>query len=87
MLIPILRLVLLGLAALLPLPALAGPPFITDDPEPTDKGRWEIYNFVGGTREPDSNATQFGVDLNYGPVKDVQLTATLPLAVQTGQPS
>jgi len=84
--IPILRLVLLGLAALLPLPALAGPPFITDDPEPTDKGRWEIYNFVGGTREPDSNATQFGVDLNYGPVKDVQLTATLPLAVQTGQP-
>lgn len=86
MLIPVLRRALLGLAALLPVPALAGPPFITDDPEPTDTGHWEIYNFVGGTLEPDNSATRFGVDANYGPVKDVQLTATLPLAVQTGQP-
>jgi hypothetical protein len=77
---------LAGIAALLPWPALAGPPFVTDDPEPTDPGHWEIYNFALGTYQPGNASTQFGVDVNYGPVKDIQLTATLPLAVQTGQP-
>ncbi|KUR74686.1 hypothetical protein [Novosphingobium sp. FSW06-99] len=74
------------MAALIPLPAYAGPPFVTDDPEPTDPGHWEIYNYAGGTLQPGNNATQFGWDINYGPVKDVQLTTTLPLATQTGQP-
>jgi len=60
-------------------PALAGPPYITDDPVPTDTGHWEIYTFADGAglhRDFDADA---GLDLNYGPVKDVQLTATLPL--------
>ena len=26
-----------------PATAWAGPPFLTDDPEPTDTGHWEIY--------------------------------------------
>ena len=26
--------------------ASAGPPFVSDDPEPTDTGYWEIYNFA-----------------------------------------
>lgn len=60
--------------------ALAGPPYQTDDPEPTELGRWEIYNFVdvdgrGGTFEGEA-----GLDLNYGAAKGLQLTATLPLA-------
>ena len=73
----------LALAALLLVPAapaLAGPPYETDDPEPTDLGHWEIYNFVaaeGAHRDWDGVV---GVDLNYGAVKDVQLTATLPIA-------
>ena len=29
-------------------PAAAGPPFLSDDPEPTDRGHWEIYDFVSG---------------------------------------
>ena len=34
---------LITLAALaLAAPASAGPPFITDDPQPTHLGRWEI---------------------------------------------
>ena len=70
----------------LPSPALAGPPFITDDAEPTDYHKWEIYNFVGGAREDGSTVTNFGVDLNYGGLRDVQLTATLPLQVGAGQP-
>ena len=69
--------ILLAIAA----PALAGPPYETDDPQPTDLGHWEIYNFVaadGVHRDWDGTV---GVDLNYGPVKDVQLTATLPIVL------
>jgi hypothetical protein len=61
-------------------PAVAGPPYITDDPIPTDTGHWEIYAFTDGEAlHPDVDADA-GVDLNYGPVKDVQLTTTLPLS-------
>jgi hypothetical protein len=61
-------------------PEFAGPPYITDDPVPTDTGHWEIYAFTDGEGlHPDFDADT-GVDFNYGPVKDVQLTATLPLS-------
>lgn len=61
-------------------PAFAGPPYQTDDPEPTELGHWEIYNFVdvdalGGTIDGEG-----GVDLNYGAARGLQLTATLPVA-------
>jgi hypothetical protein len=29
-------------------PATAGPPFVTDDPEPVDNGHWEVYAFSDG---------------------------------------
>ncbi|HMI40037.1 MAG TPA: hypothetical protein VK485_02255 [Sphingomicrobium sp.] len=60
-------------------PAFAGPPYETDDPEPTETGHWEIYAFTsleGRGANVDGTA---GLDLNYGPVKGVQLTATLPI--------
>ena len=78
--------VLAGLALLVPGLALAGPPFITDDPEPTDTHKWEIYNFASGAREDGATTTDFGLDLNYGALKDVQLTATLPMQAAPGQP-
>ena len=61
-------------------PALAGPPYLTDDPIPTDTGHWEIYAFAGGEGFGSALDAGAGTDLNYGPVKDVQLTATLPLS-------
>ena len=61
-------------------PAFAGPPYITDDPIPTDTGHWEIYAFTNGEGRRSTFDTDAGFDLNYGPVKDVQLTATLPLS-------
>jgi hypothetical protein len=67
-------------------PAWAGPPFVTDDPEPTDYHKWEIYNYLDGTRADGITAAEFGLDLNYGGFKDVQLTATLPLQTQSGAP-
>lgn len=63
-------------------PAFAGPPFITDDPEPTDTGHWEIYAFSDGQDGSSSADIDAGLDLNYGPVRDVQLTATLPLSFE-----
>jgi len=84
---PLTRIALTTVLALacaqLPLrPAYAGPPFVTDDPEPTDFVHWEIYNFVSGDEIPGGPSGETGVDLNYGGGKDLQLTATLPLAFQ-----
>ncbi|HEY3814346.1 MAG TPA: hypothetical protein VGL66_14075 [Caulobacteraceae bacterium] len=59
-------------------PAFAGPPFLTDDPQPTDQGHWEIYNFVDGVHTPGDTSGEAGLDLNYGGAKDLQLTAVIP---------
>jgi hypothetical protein len=64
--------------ALLTHPALAGPPFVADDPEPTDTGHFEIYTFDNGTHTRAGTAGEAGIDFNYGAAPDVQLTATLP---------
>lgn len=61
-------------------PAGAGPPYLTDDPVPTDTGHWEIYSFTTGEGHGSNLDDDLGFDLNYGPVKGVQLTATLPLS-------
>jgi hypothetical protein len=76
--IRLLKRLFLLLIALLAVPALAGPPYATDDPVPTDTGHWEIYSFVDRTFDAGTPSGVFGLDLNYGPVEDVQLTATLP---------
>lgn len=64
--------------ALLVRSAMAGPPFITDDPEPTDPGHFEIYTFDNGTNSRAGTAGEAGIDFNYGAAPDLQLTATLP---------
>ena len=61
-------------------PAIAGPPYLTDDPVPTDTGHWEIYAFTSGEGRHSSMDGDTGFDLNYGPIAGVQLTATLPLS-------
>lgn len=61
-------------------PALAGPPYLTDDPAPTETGHWEIYAFTAGEGAHGAVDLDARFDLNYGAVKDVQLTATLPLS-------
>ncbi len=71
-----------GVAAALMMrtPALAGPPYLSDDPEPTDPGHWEIYNYVIGINGTAGLAGEGGFDINYGAARDLQLTAVLPLA-------
>jgi hypothetical protein len=61
--------------------AKAGPPFLTDDPEPTDTGHWEIYApFADVDGRGGDYGGGFGAELNYGPAKDVQLTVGLPVS-------
>jgi len=60
--------------------AHAGPPYVTDDPQPTDEGHYEIYLFAGGALARDGSGGAGGIDFNYGAASDLQLTAVLPLA-------
>jgi hypothetical protein len=69
------------LAVLGPQPALAGPPFITDDPEPVDYGHWEVYGFSMATQTHDNTSgTLAGVEVNYGAAPNLQLHVIAPLA-------
>jgi|SRR5580693_9175145 hypothetical protein len=59
-------------------PALAGPPYVSDDPEPTDYKHFEIYTFNNGTATRSDIGGETGIDFNYGAAPDLQLTATVP---------
>ena len=61
-------------------PAQAGPPYITDDPEPTDYQHYEIYLFANGSKAVDGTTGESGIDFNYGALPDLQLTAVVPMA-------
>jgi hypothetical protein len=56
----------------------AGPPFETDDPEPTEYGHWEIY--FGATAQQIQGQGWTGtvpfLELNYGGLPDIQLSLT-----------
>jgi len=61
-------------------PALAGPPYITDDPEPTDLGHWEVFAYASGVHAAGDTAGEGGVDINYGAAKELQLNLVVPEA-------
>jgi hypothetical protein len=70
-----------GLNMMLAAHTLAGPPFVTDDPEPVDYQHWEFYiasmhSKLGG----DWSGTAPQVELNYGAVPDLQLHLIAPVA-------
>ena len=60
-------------------PAFAGPPYISDDTQPTDYKHFEIYTFSSGTATREGVRGAAGIDFNYGAAPDLQLTATLPV--------
>jgi hypothetical protein len=51
-------------------PALAGPPYVSDDPEPTDYKHFEIYTFNSGTAMRGDTSGTSGIDFNYGAAPD-----------------
>jgi hypothetical protein len=70
-------------AAALTTAAFAGPPFVSDDPQPTPYRHWEIYSFTNGTNTRDGTTGEAGFDFNYGAGPDLQLTATLPAGFES----
>jgi Putative MetA-pathway of phenol degradation len=59
--------------------AFAGPPYHSDDPEPTDYRHYEIYAFTNGIVNQDGTSGAGGIDFNYGGAPNLQLTATFPI--------
>lgn len=63
------------------LTARAGPPFVTDDPEPVDYQHWEFYLASQHTQTADGWAgTAPHFELNYGVITNMQLHLIAPLA-------
>ena len=60
--------------------AFAGPPFLTDDPQPTDLHHYEIYSFAAFDQARGQQSGAAGLDFNYGAAENLQLTAVLPYA-------
>jgi hypothetical protein len=69
-----------GLHLILATRTFAGPPFLTDDPEPVDYQHWENYLFATGDHEGGGYTINGpAVELNYGPLPDTQLSLTVPM--------
>ncbi len=61
--------------------ALGGPPYSTDDPDPTDPGGFETYLFTEGEWSHGDYDGDAAVEINYGAAKDLQLSLGVPLHV------
>src|SRR5579862_1936656 len=71
----------IGLAALIPGAAIAGPPFMTDDPEPVDYQHYEFYTFTTGTAvSGDTSGVGPAWEYNYGIIPNGQIHLIAPLA-------
>ena len=66
--------------SVLPPAARAGPPYLSDDPAPTDYRHFEIYAFTDGSSSRAGQSGEAGIDFNFGALPDLQLTAVLPVA-------
>ena len=66
--------------------ARAGPPFITDDPDPTDYKHWEVYLFADYYRIDGADQGQFpAMEINYGLLPNMQLHV-IPAVAYDHQP-
>jgi hypothetical protein len=77
-------------ATFAPIPANAGPPFRTDDPEPVEFGHYEFYTFFSGTHmKGDTSGFGPAFELNYGLIPNGQFHVIAPLAFDapSGGPS
>lgn len=62
-------------------PAGAGPPFVTDDPEPVDLHHWEVYIASARSSTPAGRTgTLPHVEVNYGAAPNLQLHMIVPYA-------
>lgn len=65
----------------IPLAAMAGPPYLTDDPDPVAAGAWELYGFYQFTNyTPEAVGSLPGLEVNYGLLGWMQLHLIVPAA-------
>ena len=76
--------VLIGAGIMLlavPVGMVAGPPFITDDPEPVEYQHWECYVASQSFKAADGwSGTAPHFEVNYGAISNLQLHIIAPLA-------
>jgi subtilisin family serine protease len=80
----------IGFAGLTPNAAMAGPPFLTDDPEPADYQHYEFYTFSQGTHvSGDTSGVGPAWEFNYGLFPNGQFHVIAPMAFDSpaGGPS
>ena len=66
---------------LFPTALKAGPPFITDDPEPVETGHWEFYTAADAARDKGGiSGTLPHLELNYGAFRNTQPHLIVPAA-------
>jgi hypothetical protein len=68
--------------------AWAGPPYLTDDPEPVDLGHWEFYAASQwSVARNEASGTSPHIEINYGALPELQLHVIVPavLAVARDQ--
>jgi hypothetical protein len=59
---------------------LAGPPFITDDPEPVEFQHWEIYIAAQYKHDRDQDSSTLPhLEINYGAIPNIQIHLIAPL--------
>jgi hypothetical protein len=59
--------------------ASAGPPFLTDDPEPVEYEHWELYAFTGiDAAKADKQISAPAFEMNYGFAPNFQFHAAVP---------
>lgn len=61
--------------------AWAGPPFVTDDPEPVDYKHYETYLAYETVKTQGGTSSSPLFELNYGAMPDMQVSITLPYAI------
>jgi len=61
--------------------AAAGPPYVTDDPEPVEYQHWEVYLASLLSRDAGAwSGTAPHLEVNYGAAPELQLHAILPMS-------
>jgi hypothetical protein len=75
-----------ALALALPVSAWAGPPFMTDDPEPVELRHWEVYIASEFSHSAgDTFFTAPHVEVNYGVLPETQLHMIVPMAYSSSR--
>jgi hypothetical protein len=70
----------LSISAFIPQMVHAGPPFLTDDPEPVEYQHWEVYLAAQYKHDRDQDSSTLPhLEINYGAIPNVQIHLIAPL--------